>query len=114
MIDTIVADTSGNIPAIVNQINTHYDNFTSNLYYEYTNYGRANITTSNFNDVTSTLSFIQSLPSYGADPDNIGTDLLLYGITQSNQGGETARTILDQGKNDFFLTNVGVTITGII
>ena len=114
LIDTIVADTSGNIPAIVNQINTHYDNFTSNLYYEYTNYGRANITTSNFNDVTSTLSFIQSLPSYGADPDNIGTDLLLYGITQSNQGGETARTILDQGKYDFFLTNVGVTITGII
>ena len=114
LIETIVADTTGNIPAIVDHINTNYDNFTSNLYSEYRNYALANITTSDFGDTTSTLSFIQSMPGYAADPDNVGTDLLLYGITQSNEGGEIARTVLDQGKNDFFLSNAGVTITGII
>ena len=114
LIDTIMADTTGNIPAIVDHINTNYDNFTSNLYAEYRNYNMANITSSDFGDTTSTLAFIQSLPGYAADPDNVGTDLLLYGITQSNDGGEIARTVLDQGKNDFFLSNAGVTITGII
>jgi hypothetical protein len=114
LIDTIMADTTGNIPAIVDHINTNYDNFTSNLYAEYRNYNLANIASSNFGDVTSTLAFIQSMPGYAADPDNVGTDLLLYGITQSNDGGEIARTVLDQGKNDFFLSNAGVTITGII
>ena len=114
LIESIVADTTGNLPAIVDQINTNYDNFTSNIYYEYLNYTQANISTSNFGDTLSTLSFVQSLPGYAADPDNIGTDLLLYGITQNNAGGEIARTVLDQGKNDFFLSNAGVTITGII
>ena len=114
LIDTIMADTTGNIPAIVDHINTNYDNFTSNLYAEYRNYNLANIASSNFGDVTSTLAFIQSMPGYAADPDNVGTDLMLYGITQSNDGGEIARTVLDQGKNDAFLSNAGVTITGII
>lgn len=114
LIETIMADTTGNIPAIVDHINTNYDNFTSNLYYEYMNYSQANIQSSDFGDTTSTLAFIQSLPGYAADPDNVGTDLLLYGITQNNDGGEIGRTVLDQGKNDFFLSNAGVTITGII
>ena len=114
LIDNIVADTTGNIPAIVDHINTNYENFTSNLYYEYMNYSQANIQSSDFGDTTSTLAFIQSIPGYAADPDNVGTDLLLYGITQSNDGGEIARTVLDQGKNDYFLSNAGVTITGII
>lgn len=114
LINTIMADTTGNIPAIVDHINTNYENFTSNLFYEYMNYTQANITTSDFGDTTTTLSFIQSMPAYAVDLENVGTDLLLYGITQSNNGGEIARTVLDQGKNDAFLSNAGVTITGII
>jgi len=114
LLTTIVGDTAGDIPAIVEQINTNYDNFTSNLYYESLNYAQANIVNSNFGDTITTLAFVQSMPAYGADPNNVGTDLLLYGITQNNNGGEIARTVLDQGKNDFFLSNAGVTITGII
>jgi len=114
IVDELVADTTGNIPAIVNQINSNYEIFTSNLYTEFGNYMLANIQTGAFGDNTTILSFVQSLPGYAADLANVGTDYLLYGITQDNVGGETARTVLDQGKNDNFLQQAGVTITGIL
>lgn len=114
LIDTIMADTTGNIPAIVNQINSNYDNFTSNLYYEFKNYNKANITAGSFGDNQTVFSFVSSLPGYAADQANIATDYMLYGLTQDNEGGETARTVLDQGKNDLFLQQAGVTITGIL
>lgn len=114
LIQTIVADTSGNIPAIVDQININYDNFTSNLYYEYQNYNKANIAVNSFGDISSILGFVASMPAFSADPNNIGTDYLLYGLTQNSLAGEVARTVLDQGKNDYFLSNAGVNLTGII
>ena len=114
LIDTIMADTTGNIPAIVNQINSNWDQFTANIYSEFKNYNKANITQGSFGDNTTILSFIQSMPGYAADQPNIATDYMLYGLTQDNVGGETARTVLDQGKNDLFLQQAGVTITGIL
>jgi hypothetical protein len=114
LIDTIMADTTGNIPAIVEQINSNWDKFTSNLYYEFKNYNKANITAGNFGDNTTVFSFVQSIPGYAVDNANIATDYMLYGLTQDNAGGETARTVLDQGKNDNFLQQAGVTITGIL
>lgn len=114
LVDTIVADTTGNIPAIVNQINTNYDNFTSNLYYEYMNFNKANISVSSFGDITTILGFINSLPNLAADLTDVGTDYLVYGLTQNTLSGEVARTVLDQGKNDYFLSNAGVVITGTL
>ena len=114
LINTIIADTTGNIPAIVNQINSNWDKFTSNLYNEFKNYNKANITAGNFGDNQTVFSFVSSLPGYAADQANVATDYMLYGLTQDNVGGETARTVLDQGKNDLFLQQAGVTITGIL
>lgn len=114
LVNTIVADTTGNIPAIVNQINTAYDQFTTNLYYEFKNYVKANITTGNFGDNQTVFSFVQTLPGYAADEANIATDYMLYGLTQDNAGGETARVVLDTGKNDNFLQRSGVAINSIL
>lgn len=114
LIDTIMADTTGNIPAIVDQINSNWDKFTSNLYYEFKNYNKANIQAGSFGDNTTVFSFVQSMPGYAADQANIATDYMLYGLTNDNIGGEVARTVLDQGKNDLFLQESGVTITGIL
>ena len=110
LIDTIMADTTGNIPAIVEQINSNWDKFTSNLYYEFKNYTTANIQAGNFGDNQTVFSFVQSIPGYAADQANIATDYMLYGLTQDNIGGEVARTVLDTGKNDLFLQQAGVTI----
>jgi hypothetical protein len=110
LIDTIMADTTGNIPAIVEQINSNWDKFTSNLYYEFKNYTTANIQAGNFGDNQTVFSFVQSIPGYAADQANIATDYMLYGLTQDNIGGEVARTVLDTGKNDDFLQQAGVTI----
>jgi hypothetical protein len=54
------------------------------------------------------------LPSYAADAQNIGTDLLLYGLCQNNQSGDIVKTILGQFKNNQTLSNVGVRISGIV
>lgn len=114
LVETIVADTTGNIPAIVEQINSNYDKFTSNLYYEFKNYNKANVQAGSFGDNTTVFSFVQSIPGYAADQANIATDYMLYGLTQDNVGGETARTVLDTGKNDLFLQQSGVTINSIL
>jgi hypothetical protein len=114
LIDTIMADTTGNIPAIVEQINSNWDKFTSNLYYEFKNYNKANITAGNFGDNQTVFSFVQSMPGYAADQANIATDYMLYGLTQDNIGGEVARTVLDTGKNDNFLQQAGVTINSTL
>ena len=110
LIDTIMADTTGNIPVIVEQINSNWDKFTSNLYYEFKNYNKANVQAGSFGDNQTVFSFVQSIPGYAADQANIATDYMLYGLTQDNIGGEVARTVLDTGKNDNFLQQAGVTI----
>ena len=114
LINTIVSDTTGNIPAIVNQINSNYEIFASNLYYEIKNYNKSNIAISNYGDTVSVLNFVQTLPGYAVDSANIATDYMLYGLTQNTQQGEVARTVLDTGKNDSFLQEASVTITNIL
>lgn len=114
LINTIVADTTGNIPAIVNQINNNYDIFTSNLYYEIKNYNKANLDLSNYGDNITVFGFVQSIPGYAVDSANIATDYMLYGLTQNTQQGEVARTVLDSGKNNSFLSEASVTITNVL
>ena len=114
LVNTIVADTTGNIPAIVNQINSNYDKFTTNLYYEIKNYNKANIDLTSYGDNITVFSFVQSLPGYAADQANIATDYMLYGLSQDTLEGEVARTVLDTGKNDLFFRESGVTITGTL
>ena len=114
LINTIVADTTGNIPAMVNQINTNYDDFTSNLYYEIKNYNKANLSLSSYGDNITVFGFVQSIPGYAVDSANIATDYMLYGLTQNTQPGEVARTVLDTGKNDSFLRGASVAITNVL
>jgi hypothetical protein len=114
LINTIVNDKSGDIPDIVNQINTNYDYVCQQLYYEYQNYNRADMTTSAFNDNSQLFAFVSSLPENGADPLNIGTDYLLYGMCQPTPAGDLAKSILGQSKNNQILANAGVRIKGIL
>jgi hypothetical protein len=114
LLNTIVNDKTGEIPDIVNQINTNYDYVCQQLYYEYQNYNKANITTSAFSDNSQLFSFVSSLTENGADPLNIGTDYLLYGMCQNNASGELAKAILGQSKNNQILANAGVRIKGIV
>ena len=114
LIKTILADTSGEIPDIVNQINTNYDYICSKLSYEYTNYNRANISVSSFSDNNQLFSFVSSLPGLGADPQNLGTDFLMYNLCQPNDAGNVAATIIGQSKNNQLLGEAGVRIKGIL
>ena len=114
LLNTIVNDKSGEIPDIVNQINSNYDYACQQLYYEYKNFNKANITTSSFSDTSQLFSFVSSLPEYGADPTNIGTDYLLYGMCQPTAAGDLAKSILGQSKNNQILANAGVRIKGIV
>jgi hypothetical protein len=114
LLNTIVNDKSGEIPDIVNQINTNYDYVCQQLYYEYKNYNKANMLTTAFSDNSQLFSFVSSLPENGADPLNIGTDYLLYGMCQQNASGDLAKAVLGQGKNNQLLANAGVRIKGIV
>jgi hypothetical protein len=114
LLNTIVNDKNGEIPDIVNQINTNYDYVCQQLYYEYKNYNKANMATSAFSDNSQLFAFVSSLPEYGADPTNIGTDYLLYGMCQPNPSGDLAKSILGQSKNNQILANAGVRIKGIV
>lgn len=114
LLNTIVNDKSGEIPDIVNQINSNYDYVCQQLYYEYQNYNKANLNTSAFSDNSQLFSFVSALPENGADPLNIGTDYLLYGMCQPNAAGDLAKAILGQSKNNQILANAGVRIKGIV
>ena len=114
LLSTIAADTTGEIPTIVAQINENWLWCCRNLYYEMLNYNRANFTVTAFNDNSQYLSFVSSLPSYGADPQNIGTDYLLYGICLPNEAGDTVKAVLGQGKTNQLLGENGVLVKNII
>lgn len=114
LLSAIAADTTGEIPTIVAQINENWLWCCRNLYYEMLNYNRANFTVTAFNDNSQYLSFVSSLPSYGADPQNIGTDYLLYGICLPNEAGDTVKAVLGQGKTNQLLGENGVLVKNII
>ena len=109
---TIVLDPATN--AIASNINETWSKYCQKLGYEVVNYNKANITPSSYTDNSIIYSFVESLPSYAADAQNIGTDLLLYGLCQNNQSGDVVKTILGQFKNNQTLSNVGVRISGIV
>jgi hypothetical protein len=109
---TIVLDPATS--AIASNINETWSKYCEKLGYEVVNYNKANITPSDYTDNSIIYSFVESLPSYAADAQNIGTDLLLYGLCQNNQSGDIVKTILGQFKNNQTLSNVGVRISGIV
>lgn len=114
LLSAIAADTTGEIPTIVTQINENWLWCCRTLYYEMRNYNKANFTVTSFNDNSQYLSFVSSLPSYGADPQNIGTDYLLYGICMPNEAGDTVKAVLGQGKTNQLLGENGVLVKNII
>lgn len=114
LLDTIAADTSGNYPAIVQQINENWNWCCRNIYFEWKNYNKANLTVSSFSDNSQYLSFVSSLPQYGADVQNIGTDYLLYQICQPNEAGDTIKAVLGQGKTNQLLGEAGVVTKNVV
>lgn len=100
--------------SVASLINETWAKYCEKLGYEVVNYNKANITPSSYTDNSIIYSFVESLPSYAADPQNIGTDLLLYGLCQNNQSGDIVKTILGQFKNNQTLSNVGVRISGVV
>lgn len=110
----VVADPNNTTQAIVKQINDNYDILCSQTSLEYQNWMKANLQVSGYGDNGLFFGFVSSLPGYGADRDNLGTDLLLYGMAQSNDAGDLVKTILEQAKNTVLLANVNVKPLGTL
>ena len=81
------------------------------MYYEIKNFNRANFTTTDFADNNTLLGFVNGLPAMGVDPQNVGTDFMLYAMTTDTVAGEAARSVLGQSKNSDSLNGNGVSIT---
>lgn len=112
LLNRIVVDPT--TAAIAKRINDNYYTACKLLSREVLNYGKANITSSSFNDNTAVFAFVNSLPELAADKQNIGTDYFLYGVGQNNYAGNIFRTIIAQGKNNYFLSDAGAKITGVV
>lgn len=118
LLQTIASDTTDNISFLVQTINENYDYICQQLYFEITNYNKANFSNVTANTLVETgtitnqtlFDFVTLLPYYGADPTNIGTDALLYGMAQNNTGGNLIKAILAQAKNNQLLGLAGVKI----
>ena len=101
--------------ALVANLNETWSRYCEKLGYEVVNYNKANLTASTaITDNSIIYSFVESLPSYAADNQNIATDLVLYGLCQNNQSGNIVKTILGQFKNNQTLTAAGVPIRGSV
>lgn len=98
----------------VESINTAYNKFCQATYYEVTNFNRANFSTEIYRDNSQIYNFVNNMPGYAADNQNIGTDTMLYGMCQSNEAGDIAKSILNQYKNTQALGEIGVKITGSV
>ena len=105
LLNTIVADPT--MAPIVSMINDNYTYVCQQLYYEHKNFNKANISIFNNKDANQILSFVSSIPSLIEDPLNLGTDLMLYGLTQPNASGDIAKALFAQSKNDVILTSIG-------
>jgi len=108
LLNTIKVDPAKDIQFLVETINSNYDYICQQLYFEIANYNKANFTTSDFGDTNTLWSFISSLPFYGADSNNLGTDALLYGCAAPNSTGELVKSILAQAKNNQLIGQSGV------
>lgn len=112
LLNTIVADPA--MSSIVSKINDNYMTACEFLHIEHTNYIKANISITPFGDNSQIFSFVSSLPEYGVDRNNIGTDYMLFALATDSVSGNIASTILNQAKNNFFITNSGGKVTGIV
>ena len=108
------AATDPQTSAIVNKINKNWLELCQFTYYEVVNYNKANITAGSFNDNSLIYGFVNSLPSYAADSQSLGTDYLLFGMCQPNQAGDIVKSLLNQNKNNDILSSIGVRITGAV
>ena len=114
LVNTIVNDQSGMIPTMVKQINDNYDIACQQINLEYNNWMKANIQIVGYNDPSTYMGFVSSLPSNGADSQNLGTDYLLYNMAMPNASGDLVKNIIEQSKLNTLLSNVGIRIKGII
>lgn len=113
LINEIMGDRTDNISYLVNLINTNYDILCQQVYFEINNYNKANPTIDSYGDNTQLFNFVQAMPFYGADPNNVGTDALLYGCAANNQGGDLVRAILAGAKNNQLLGEAGISFREI-
>ena len=112
ILSNVAADPNNSIQAIVKQINDNYDIVCSQTSLEYQNWMKANLQITSYGDNSIFFGFVSSLPSYAIDRENLGTDLVLYGMAQDNDSGELAKFILEQSKNSALLANVNVRVLG--
>jgi hypothetical protein len=100
--------------ATVESINAAYNRICQATYYEVTNFNRANFSTEIYRDNSQIYNFVNNMPAYAADNQNIGTDTMLYNMCQPNESGDIAKSILNQYKNTQALGEIGVKITGTV
>lgn len=98
----------------VEAVNAAYNRICRATYYEVANFNRANFSTEIYRDNSQIYNFVNNMPGYAADNQNIGTDTMLYGMCQSNEAGDIAKSILNQYKNTQALGEIGVKITGSV
>lgn len=112
LVNTIAADPQ--FAPNVEKLNAAYDRICVATAREVTNFNKANFSTEIFRENSQIYSFVDSLPSFAADTQNIGTDTFLYQMCQANEVGDIAKSILNQYKNNLSLGNIGVKITGTV
>lgn len=112
LLNTIAADPA--MTTIVNKINSNYDEACGFVAIEVTNYNKANISVSTFNDNSQIFAFVSSIPAYAVDQNQIGTDYMLYQLTQPNDAGNVAQTLANQAKNENAISNAGGKTTGLV
>ena len=98
----------------VETVNAAYNRFCQATYYEVTNFNRANFSTEIYRDNSQIYNFVNGMPAYAADTQNVGTDTMLFGMCQDNEAGNIAKSILNQYKNTQELGEAGVKITGTV
>lgn len=115
VLQEVANDETLNIRAIYKFINENYLQLVNYVNYEYQNYNRANPPNSNtFTDNTQLFNFVQQLPTWAADSNNIGTDTLIYGMAQPNSTGDLIKVVMEQAKNNQILGEAGVRIKGSV
>jgi len=112
LLNTVVADKSGNIPAIIEKINNNYLEACRLLQTEIKNYAKANIRVEPFAFNGQIFSFVENLSGLAVDSGNIGTAYMLYNMAQDNDAGNLLKTVIVQARNEQSLVDAGVKLNG--
>lgn len=112
LLNTITADKSGNIPAILDKINSNYLEACRLLQTEIKNYAKANITVQPYAFNGQIFSFVENLSGLAVDSGNIGTAYMLYNMAQDNAAGNLLKTVIAQARNEQSLVDAGVKLNG--